>query len=228
MLPLGYFRPARVLQRPTASSSSSSCHSIGVAVHGVTQFFQLGVSGTRPLQAGVRLLVLDGDADARRTGRGHAGRSVRQPPPHGQRDACCKVVGLRLVGVRGRTRASPTLGVGAGWSSPGSGIFPVLPHDGRRRHLLRPPPRDVGVASGTNSALRELGGVFGVAVLAAVFASYGSYASTEEFTAGFRAAMVVAAAVTVGGLVAALLAPGRRAPLPEQRSVVDGFAVVGG
>lgn len=31
------------------------------------------------------------------------------------------------------------------------------------------PREEVGVASGTNSTLRELGGVFGVAVLAAVF-----------------------------------------------------------
>jgi hypothetical protein len=38
------------------------------------------------------------------------------------------------------------------------------------------PLSDSGVA-GTNSALRELGGVFGVEILAAVFAANGSYAS---------------------------------------------------
>jgi predicted MFS family arabinose efflux permease len=35
------------------------------------------------------------------------------------------------------------------------------------------PPQEAGVASGTNSSLRELGGVLGVAVLAAVFTRHG-------------------------------------------------------
>src|SRR6202042_2059116 len=48
------------------------------------------------------------------------------------------------------------------------------------------PPQDVGVAAGTNNALNALGGVFGVAILAAVFAAHGSYASPSSFIAGFR------------------------------------------
>src|ERR671936_975855 len=36
-------------------------------------------------------------------------------------------------------------------------------------------PEEEGQASGANNAIRELGGVFGVAVLAAVFASYGGF-----------------------------------------------------
>src|SRR6266536_4863888 len=36
-------------------------------------------------------------------------------------------------------------------------------------------PEEQGQASGANNAIRELGGVFGVAVLASVFASYGGY-----------------------------------------------------
>src|SRR5204862_8019424 len=42
-------------------------------------------------------------------------------------------------------------------------------------------PDEAGKASGANNAIRELGGVFGVAVLAAVFASNGSYASGQAF-----------------------------------------------
>ena len=38
-------------------------------------------------------------------------------------------------------------------------------------------PEQEGQASGANNAIRELGGVFGVAVLAAVFAHYGGYRS---------------------------------------------------
>jgi len=72
------------------------------------------------------------------------------------------------------------------------------------------PPQEAGVASGTNSSLRELGGVFGVAVLAAVFTRHGVYASSSVFVDGFRAALVVGAALTAIGIVAAVLAPGRR------------------
>jgi MFS family permease len=77
------------------------------------------------------------------------------------------------------------------------------------------PPPEVGVASGTNSAVRELGGVFGVAVLAAVFTHQGSYASPETFVDGFAPALWVGAGLSALGIVAALLAPGRPRPAGE-------------
>jgi hypothetical protein len=40
-------------------------------------------------------------------------------------------------------------------------------------------PEEEGQASGANSAIRELGGVFGVAALAAVFTPNGSYHSGQ-------------------------------------------------
>ena len=57
------------------------------------------------------------------------------------------------------------------------------------------PGSDVGVAAGTNNALNALGGVFGVAILAAVFAARGSYATPAAFIHGFRPAEWTAAAV---------------------------------
>lgn len=74
------------------------------------------------------------------------------------------------------------------------------------------PPADAGVASGTNNALREIGGVFGVAVLAAVFAhNGGGYASAAMFIHGWKPAMY-AAAITAGlGLIWALSAPSKAA-----------------
>ena len=45
-------------------------------------------------------------------------------------------------------------------------------------------PQEEGQASGASSAIRELGGVFGVAVLAAVFAREGSYQSPQAFVDG--------------------------------------------
>jgi MFS family permease len=71
------------------------------------------------------------------------------------------------------------------------------------------PPEDAGVAAGTNNALNALGGVFGVAVLAAVFAAHGSYATPGSFIAGFRPAEWTAAGLAAVGVVAAALAPGK-------------------
>ncbi len=63
-----------------------------------------------------------------------------------------------------------------------------------------------GIASGANNAIRELGGVFGVAVLGAVFSAQGSYASGASFVSGMSsAAWVGAAAVaTAAGVTLAL------------------------
>jgi MFS family permease len=72
------------------------------------------------------------------------------------------------------------------------------------------PVGDVGVAAGTNNALNALGGVFGVAIMAAVFAAHGSYSSSASFIAGFRPAEAVAAAVAGAGVIAAALAPSKR------------------
>jgi EmrB/QacA subfamily drug resistance transporter len=72
------------------------------------------------------------------------------------------------------------------------------------------PLEEAGIASGTNSSLRELGGVFGVAVLAAVFTNRGGYASPAAFVDGFKPALIVGAVLTGAGIVAALLAPARR------------------
>jgi MFS family permease len=80
------------------------------------------------------------------------------------------------------------------------------------------PPQEFGVASGTNNALNQLGGVFGVAILAAVFTHQGSYSSPHAFVDGFAPALWVGAGVSALGIVAALLAPGR--PRREHVSTV--------
>ena len=71
-------------------------------------------------------------------------------------------------------------------------------------------PEEAGQASGATNAIRELGGVLGVAVLATVFAHNGSYASPAAYTDGMTAAIWVGAAVLLAGAVAALFVPGRR------------------
>ena len=73
-------------------------------------------------------------------------------------------------------------------------------------------PREEGQASGANNAIRELGGVFGVAVLASVFSSYGGYESGQAFVDGLVPAVWVGAVVVALGAVAALFIPRKRRP----------------
>ncbi len=61
-----------------------------------------------------------------------------------------------------------------------------------------------GQASGATNAIRELGGVLGIAVLATVFTSHGSYASPQAFVDGLRPAMFVGVAVLGAGALIAL------------------------
>jgi EmrB/QacA subfamily drug resistance transporter len=72
-----------------------------------------------------------------------------------------------------------------------------------------------GQASGANSAIRELGGVFGVAILASVFAHYGGYRDGQTFVDGLNAAVWIGAGVVAVGSLAAF-AIGRRAPRLRQ------------
>ena len=72
--------------------------------------------------------------------------------------------------------------------------------------------RDEGKASGASNAIREVGGVFGVAVLAAIFSRTGGYESPEVFTDGLVAATWVGAVVVAVGAVIALAVPGKRRP----------------
>ena len=72
-------------------------------------------------------------------------------------------------------------------------------------------PEEEGKASGANNAIRELGGVFGVAVLASVFAHAGGYESGTAFVDGMAPAVYIGAAVVAAGSVAAFVV-GRRGP----------------
>ena len=80
---------------------------------------------------------------------------------------------------------------------------------------------DLGQASGATNAIRELGGVLGIAVLATVFTSHGSYLSPQQFVDGLRPAMWVGVAVlAAGGLIAAAMPFSIRAKAAEQVDTV--------
>jgi EmrB/QacA subfamily drug resistance transporter len=64
-----------------------------------------------------------------------------------------------------------------------------------------------GKASGANNAIREVGGVFGVAVLASVFSAYGSYATPATYMTGLVPAVWVGSAIVAVGALTALAIP---------------------
>ena len=71
-------------------------------------------------------------------------------------------------------------------------------------------PEEEGKSSGANNAIREVGGVLGVAVLASIFARTGGYGTPEAFTDGLVPALWAGAAVVAVGAALALLIPRRQ------------------
>jgi MFS family permease len=90
----------------------------------------------------------------------------------------------------------------------GTGIAMCLPA-AQSAVLTSVVPRFLGKASGAFSAMRQLGGAFGVAVMVAAFSVTGSYASSASFSAGFTAAAVVGAVLAAVGALAGALVPRR-------------------
>jgi EmrB/QacA subfamily drug resistance transporter len=77
-------------------------------------------------------------------------------------------------------------------------------------------PEEEGQASGASNAIRELGGVFGVAVLSAVFTRNGSFAGPQAFVDGLVPAVLIGSAVVALGALAAFAIPrARRALVAE-------------
>ena len=85
-------------------------------------------------------------------------------------------------------------------------------------------PAEAGKASGATNAIRELGGVLGVAVLASVFSANGSYESPAAFSDGVTAALPIGAAVLAVGALIALLVPAKRRESRERIGVAEPVA----
>jgi predicted MFS family arabinose efflux permease len=81
-------------------------------------------------------------------------------------------------------------------------------------------PVEMGKASGVFNMGRFLGGMFGVALLVAVFSGTGAIGSAAGFSTGFASAMMVAAALSLLGALAGVFLPARKqvvatAPSPQ-------------
>src|SRR5579875_2268315 len=186
----------------TAANGISFCLFAGLfgALFLMSQFFQTA-QGRTPLQAGTQLLAWSA------TGVAAAPITGRLADRHGNRPfmlagLLMQTAGLACVAIiaRGQTpfwEMAPLLAIA------GSGTAMVFPAVASVV-MASVAPRQAGIASGTNNALRELGGVFGVAVLASVFSRPGAYGSPGMFVAGFRSALWIAVACSAVGIPLAL------------------------
>jgi EmrB/QacA subfamily drug resistance transporter len=86
------------------------------------------------------------------------------------------------------------------------------------------PAELAGKASGAANAIRELGGVLGVAVLAAVFTAHGNYSSPASYVHGMSAALPIGAVILGLGAVAAAFIPGHRAAAAKRAQGTAGAA----
>jgi EmrB/QacA subfamily drug resistance transporter len=85
-----------------------------------------------------------------------------------------------------------------------------------------------GIASGANNAIRELGGVFGIAVLGAVFSARGGYATGASFVAGLSPAVWVGGAAVLAAAGAALALPRLRKTAPAGAGPATAAAATAG
>ena len=212
MLPLGFFR-RRAFAIGNAVGFCQFCSLLG-ALFLITQLFQLGL-GYSPLAAGVRILAWMAMPMLVAPITGIlAGRFGTRPFLLG--GALLQGVGLIWVAAAAEPRVGygtlvlPLIVAGVGTSMCSPAVANTV--------VSSIPRADASVASGTNTALRQLGGVFGVAVVAAVFAREGGYATQAAFIQGFKPALAAAGAIALLGAVAAAFAPGRAraaaAPIP--------------
>jgi EmrB/QacA subfamily drug resistance transporter len=211
MLPMGFFR-SRAFSAANGLSFAMFFGAFG-AIFLISQFFQTA-QGIGPFEAGARTLPW-------------TGMPMIVAPLAG---VLATRFGTRPVMAAGMTLQA----VGLGWMAlvletsipfteliapfaiTGIGmalVFPTAPE----AVLASVRARDAGKASGATNAIREVGAVMGVAVLASVFAANGGYESPEAFTEGLIAALPIAVVVLGAGALLALLTPGRgRAELHDQ------------
>ena len=76
-------------------------------------------------------------------------------------------------------------------------------------------PGRFATASGVSNTIRQAGAAFGIAVAVAMFSTFGGYGSGPQFFDGFGAAVITLAAVTLLGVVPALIIPPLRADTAE-------------
>jgi EmrB/QacA subfamily drug resistance transporter len=183
----------------------------------LSQYLQ-NVLGNSPLQAGVKLLVWTG---ATMVVSPIAGFFSER---YGSRPFMAAGLGLQAVALGWM---ATTASIDQSYTSmivpfllAGTGMSLVFA-PAANAVLSSVKAHQAGQASGATNAIRELGGVLGIAVLATVFTSHGGYASPQAFVQGLEPALWVGVAVLgAGALLAAALPFSTRADAAAQLDTV--------
>ena len=203
MLPLHMFR-SRAFAAANAVSLLMYFGMFG-SIFLLSQFFQV-VQGLNPFEAGLRVL-----------------------PWTAMPAFVAPIAGLLAGRIGSRPILVPGLAlmaVGLGWLAavssptvPYAELVPAFVVSGIGMGMFFAPianvvlsavyPEEEGKASGANNAIREIGGVFGVAVLASVFSANGSYVSPQAYVDGLVPAVWVGAVAVAVAAVVALAIPAR-------------------
>jgi EmrB/QacA subfamily drug resistance transporter len=204
MLPMHFFRNRAF----AAANTASLLMNFGMfgAIFLLTQFFQTA-QGYSPLESGLRVLPWTLAPMIVAPLAGALSDRV------GGRPLLATGLALQAIGLAWNAAASDVAASYAALVGPfvvsgiGMGLF-FAPLANVVLGSVR--SQEEGKASGANSAVREMGGVLGVAVLASIFSHTGGYASAEQFVDGLVPAAYVGAAVVAVGALAALAVPGLR------------------
>ncbi len=173
MLPMRFFRN-RTFAATNVASLFMFFGMFG-SIFLLAQFLQI-VQGYSPLDAGLRIAALDGDADLHRPDRRRPLRPDRRPAAHGDRARASRRSALAWLAAIS-TPTFPYLDLVPAVRDRRASAWRSSSRRSRTSSSRRFAREEEGQASGANNAIRELGGVFGVAVLASIFASYGGYES---------------------------------------------------
>jgi MFS family permease len=215
MVPMRFFR-SRAFSAANVTSLLMSFGMFG-AIFLLAQFFQV-VQGYSPLQAGVRTLPWTAMPILVAPIAGMLSDRI------GSRPLIVAGMALMAGGMAWiATIATPTV--------PYADLVPAFVMSGVGMSLYFAPLANLvlsavrrseeGKASGVNNTVREVGGVFGVAVLASVFAAAGSYVSPQAFVDGLVPAIWVAAGAVGAATVSAITIPPRQDTVPDPVALLE-------
>ncbi|HEX8857425.1 MAG TPA: DHA2 family efflux MFS transporter permease subunit [Thermoleophilaceae bacterium] len=209
MLPLRFFQSRRF----SATNGVSFAMYFGIfgAIFLLAQFFQT-VQGMSPLEAGLRTLPWTGMPMVIAPFAGIWSDRIGSRPLMAT-GLALQAIALAWIAVVTAPDTAYGLLVPA-FVMAGTGMALVFaPAANSVLQAVR--PDQAGKASGATNTVRELGGVFGVSVLASVFAASGGYQSAQAFVDGVVPALWVGVAVLGAGALAALAIPGISRRKPE-------------
>jgi len=204
MLPMPYFR-----LRAFAAGNAAGFFMIGSlfgAVFLMAQYLQV-VAGDSPLKTGLQVLPWTAAPLVVAPLAGMLADRI------GERWILAAGLGLQAIGLGSvALLAGPGasyLALVPGLLAAGVGVSMALPTV-QTAVIGAVPPQAIGKASGTSNTLRQLGGVLGITLAIAVFSRAGRLTSPAAFTAGFTPALLTVAALSVLGVIAAVLVPARQ------------------